>query len=895
VEEIKNNPAFFKTLFDASSEAIFVADDRGHYIHANHAACDLLGYDLDELIQLSVFDIVDREGVKFSDSDLPLIQSEDAPKGSKKHPWHSFIDGGHERGIIFCKRKDGTVLKLEYNAIRELLPGVNVSYMHPVDSLERIIAKLEAGEQRSKALIKAFPDLLFIIDYSGKYVDFIAGNENLLLLSRENFIGKYISDVLPAEIALEFHSKSRKLLETGENQFLDYALEIEGKKYFFDGKLMHFKDTELLFVARDITRIKSQELEYQELYSKFEAIIKAIPDSMFVIDKNGVFKDYFVSDEQQLVLDPEKIIGSTLFDLLPSEQVENHLNHYRTALHTKSIRVFEYDLYFDGQNRVYEARICPINEDDVLSIVREITEIHTTEKALRESEARFRNIFENASLGIFQTDFKGRIIKANNALARILGFDDAEQLTESVENVNDLYVNRADRRRFIELLKRDGQVHNFEFQARKKDGKIIFANTSARLVKDASGGEGFIEGFNTDITAQKEQIEFQKQIEIKEKAARLKDQFLANMSHEIRTPVTGIIGMTEIMKSTGLDENQSKYLGVITDSSRILLELINDILDLAKIEAGQMLLFPEPINFRDFLHNICRMFEYGFHEKGIQFELDLPEKMPEYIKVDSRRLKQILINLITNAMKFTQQGYVQLRLRVEAVCKNHYSYLIEIEDTGPGVPEKEQENIFKKFHQMNESVVRSTPGTGLGLAISRELVFLLGGKIGLKSKVGEGSTFWFSFKAGVVSKEEQKMIIPEMKVTKDLKFDANILVAEDKVTNQLVIKLLLQSFGCRVTLVKNGIEAIKAYKEDKFDLIFMDISMPEMDGYTALNELNKKNKNLCPVIVLSANNMQGAGQQYVDTGFDDFLSKPYTGSELGSILMKWIPQLIKKD
>jgi PAS domain S-box-containing protein len=254
-------------------------------------------------------------------------------------------------------------------------------------------------------------------------------------MPKENFIGKYVSDLLPPELAFEFHICVRKILETGEDQFLDYSLEIDGKRLFFEGKLIQYKDSELLYVARDITRIKKQEIEYQELSSKFEAIIKSIPDMLFVVDKHGTFKDFFVGEENQLALSRDKIVGSSLFDVFSTEQVDFHLNHYQIALQTRLPRIFEYDMQYDGQNRVYEARICPINNTDVLSIVRDITEIKNTEKALRESEERFRNIFENATLGIFQTTLDGRILKANDALARILGFDNAGQLMKDVSNV----------------------------------------------------------------------------------------------------------------------------------------------------------------------------------------------------------------------------------------------------------------------------------------------------------------------------------------------------------------------------------------------------------------------------------------------------------------------------
>jgi PAS domain S-box-containing protein len=891
MKNLKGTSVIYKLIFDTSTDAIVVADDGGQYIDANPAACNLLGYDMDEFLKLKVFDIVVDERLKFKNTEIPSIQLSKS-KEIHKHGWYEFLENGNEQGIIFCKRKDGSIIKLEYNAIRDVTPGHHVSFMRRVDSLESIINKMEAGELRSQALIKAFPDLLFVIDYAGKYIDFLAGKETLLFLPKENFIGKYVSDLLPAELALEFHSRVRKIIETGEDQFLDYSLEINGKRLFFEGKLIQYKDSELLYVARDITRIKKQEIEYQELSSKFEAIIKSIPDMLFVVDKHGTFKDFFVRDENQLAISKDKIIGSSLFDIFPAEQVDFHLNHYQIALQTRLPRIFEYNMQDAEQNRVFEARICPINDTDVLSIVRDITEIHITEKALRESEERFRNIFENATLGIFQTTLEGRILKANDALARILGFDNAGQLMKDVSNVRDLYVNPDDRNRFIETISQNGEVLNFEFRTRKRDGSLIFTNTSARLVRSHHKGMDFIEGFNQDVTTQKEQNEYQKQMEVKEKASLLKDQFLANVSHEIRTPVTGIIGMTEILKNTKLDENQSKYLNVINDSSRILLDLINDILDLAKIEARQMILFPELIEPREFLQNIYRMFEFNFLEKGVAFDFQISEDMPGLIRVDSRRLKQILINLITNAMKFTQKGYVQVRFDYKPAKDENHIILVEIEDTGPGIPENDQSTIFEKFQQMNSSFVRTTPGTGLGLAISKELVALLGGEIGLKSIPGKGSTFWFTFRVGSDTRKKQPVSEHQAPHVKDIKFEANVLVAEDKVTNQMVIKLLLESLGCRVTLAKNGIEALEEYEKEKFDLVFMDISMPEMDGFAALYELNERYSSRCPVVVLSANNMQGAGQQYINSGFDDFLSKPYTANDLREILMKWIPNCV---
>jgi len=381
-----------------------------------------------------------------------------------------------------------------------------------------------------------------------------------------------------------------------------------------------------------------------------------------------------------------------------------------------------------------------------------------------------------------------------------------------------------------------------------------------------------------------------------ETANNAKSEFLANMSHEIRTPMNGIVGAADLMTSTTLSVEQKSYLSTINKSAKGLLQLINDVLDISKIEAGHMELVNAPLDLRLVCEEM-RSIMFVSVKKNVDMDLIWDESIPRYVIGDIGRIRQVLINLIGNAIKFTEKGRIVIRVEGRADADGFYLINISVEDTGIGISSDKVEAIFDKFAQVEEATTRRHAGTGLGLTICRQLVQVMGGHISVKSELGVGTSFLVTLKLKKASPEQMSALQtdqPEAVLPADLLFDGvNVLLAEDNPTNQMIAGEMLTQYGCNVSYAETGSEVLEAVKVADFDFIFMDCRMPEMDGYEATRLLRAQEKDLgknrMPVIALTANAMQGDRELCIEAGMDDYISKPVRKDQIGGMLMKWLP------
>lgn len=382
--------------------------------------------------------------------------------------------------------------------------------------------------------------------------------------------------------------------------------------------------------------------------------------------------------------------------------------------------------------------------------------------------------------------------------------------------------------------------------------------------------------------------ELKKARDIAEQAAKAKAMFLANMSHEIRTPLNGIVGMIDIMRQTNLDDQQREYLSIIDISSETLLMIINDILDFSKIEASQISFEQISFNIRNEVDDVYKVLVYSARQKNLELSVRISNDVPETVQGDPFRLKQILINLINNAIKFTKKGFV--RVSVSFVRKTGKKDVIrfEVRDTGIGISPENQKKLFTSFSQADTSTTRNFGGSGLGLAISKRLVQMMGGDIGVDSEEGRGSTFWFTASldetvSGLIVKEEVKN---EYKV-RPLK----ILLAEDNAINQKVSMINIHKLGHQVELAGNGREAVEMFSRQTFDLILMDVHMPEMDGLEATREIRKIEKERqtdhpIPIIAMTATIYEEDIRSFYRWGMNDYLGKPFKPIDLTQVIEK---------
>ncbi|MBY0354848.1 MAG: response regulator [Rickettsiales bacterium] len=399
-------------------------------------------------------------------------------------------------------------------------------------------------------------------------------------------------------------------------------------------------------------------------------------------------------------------------------------------------------------------------------------------------------------------------------------------------------------------------------------------------------------------TAESAAIDLQESLRIAEEANLTKSDFLANMSHEIRTPMNGVMGMAHLLSETALTNEQRQYVSTINGSASSLLLLLNDILDISKIEAGALILEYIPYSLRHVMTESLTLLMPQALEKNLSLKLDIPEAAPHYIWGDPGRVRQVLINLLSNAVKFTTQGQVTLSIEVHHTAAPDPLMTISVQDTGLGIPKQKLAGIFDKFTQADSSVTRRYGGTGLGLAITRQLVTMMGGEIHVESTENAGSTFSFTLPFTASSEEEvvryggvKDQVQNKLRCEKMPISNARVLLVEDYYINQIFADKLLQKFGLHdITLAENGVQAIEAYEKDTYDIIFMDCQMPEMDGYKATENIRLMEKRLgryTPIIAMTANAMMGDREKCLKSGMDDYLSKPIEPERLRAILQHW--------
>ncbi len=376
--------------------------------------------------------------------------------------------------------------------------------------------------------------------------------------------------------------------------------------------------------------------------------------------------------------------------------------------------------------------------------------------------------------------------------------------------------------------------------------------------------------------------------------AMLKEQFMANMSHEIRTPMNAIIGFSSLLQKTQLDESQSEYLSAIKNSGSNLLNIINDILDFSKIEAGMLHLEKIPFSITKLINSLKLMFSEKAKEKNIDFEITIDKSIPENVFGDPTRLTQILVNLINNAIKFTNKGKVKVTCELKNIENNQAKLVFRIKDTGIGIPADKINDVFERFNQGNSETTRKYGGTGLGLSIVKNLVEIQHGEISLTSKEGEGSEFTVIISypinnESLVSLKENE----EIKIfgTKENKY--KVLLAEDNIMNQKLASTLLKGFGLEVDIAENGLIAMEKVKNNTYQLVLMDIQMPTMDGYVASRKIRDEIKSIVPIIAMTAHIMPGEKEKCMSFGMNDYISKPFKEIELYNIISKYLNEEIQ--
>lgn len=523
-----------------------------------------------------------------------------------------------------------------------------------------------------------------------------------------------------------------------------------------------------------------------------------------------------------------------------------------------------------------------------VAIVMLVYHFHKTKIELSESEDRYVNLFANNHSVMLITDPETEMIAdANPAACNFYGYP-IERLKEmSIFNLIAL-----PREQTVEI--QSGNMHDkkhFYSKHRQADGSVADVEVYGAPIN--IGGKFYFHYIVHDIT---NRIKAERELIAAKDSAisanRSKSVFLANMSHEIRTPMNGIIGMTELCLAKATDNEMKEYLKLVQKSAESLLRIVNDILDYSNLDAGQMKMEKNSFHLQECLKDVIDLFRIGVKQKGLEISLDYDPKIPHNVLGDPVRIRQVLANLIGNAVKFTHIGKINISVILRGIGDKNVEVLFKVTDTGIGISKDEVNNLFSAFTQLDSSWSKRYGGTGLGLVITKQLTELMGGKIWVESIKDVGSSFFFSVKLGLPTdfddKKEQQTALA---VSQNVEKVANILLAEDDKTSNYLVKVLLQKRNHNVVAVFNGAEAVEAYKNETFDLVLMDIQMPVMNGLEATAEIRNieaATGRYTPIIAVTAYALKGDKEKCFKAGIDDYITKPINNELFIATVANWL-------
>jgi len=689
----------------------------------------------------------------------------------------------------------------------------------------------------------------------------------------------------------------------------------------------------VMLVCEDVTMRRRMEGEFLQLSRRMELILDSAEEGIYGLDAERRTTFVNAAAERLLGWSAEELVGQVQHDFIHHSRPDGSPHSIEdcpvyATLRDGRVHASGNDIFWrkDGTGVEVEYTSVPIKEGQRITgavvTFRDVTERRRSEEALRQSEARFRMLVDTASEGVSTLDSEGRTNYVNQRMADMLGYEPSEMIGRSLHDFHD--DDAAEEGTALMQRHRQDLANVREVRFRRKDGADLWALLSTTPIPGLSRSPGGVLTMATDITDRKRaEAELIRAKESAERAAQVKSEFLANMSHEIRTPMNGIIGMTGLLLDTDLTGEQRDYLEMVDESAESLLRVLNDILDLSRVESGSLELDPQPFPLRETLVDTLNTLGLRARQKGLGLSFRVRPEVPNGVIGDAGRIRQVLVNLVGNAIKFTDAGEVSVNVGREAGEGGEMMLHVTVQDDGIGIAPERQAAVFDRFTQADSSTTRRFGGSGLGLAISSQLVGLMGGRIWVESEPGRGSAFHFTARldlgpagaslarddvgaapraipragAGASRSEwvtgthnrrpamDRSVRTPEGADTDETARPGglHVLVAEDNPVNQRLALALLRKSGHRVTLAENGLAAVEAFEREPFDLVLMDLQMPVLGGLDATARIRQSEQlsgGHVPIIALTARAMAGDRERCLEAGMDGYLSKPLNPEQL---------------
>jgi len=753
-------------------------------------------------------------------------------------------------------------------------------------------------DDRFKKMVEDSQDWFWEFDANANFTYASPRIRDLLGYEPEELIGLNAFDLMDAEEARRVHDHfdpiAKKYLPF--KGLININTHKDGRKVVVESSGTPIFDSEGRFggyrgIDRDITeRMQTAEL-LREKAAELQTILETSTEWIWEIDLSGhhVYSNDTLRDF--LGYSPEEFVGREYAEFLHEDdrrEVAKILPGYIREKRGWQGWMLRWR-HKDGSYRWLESNARPMFDADghvtgFRGVDRDVTQRKRIEEALKLSEEKLNNIVTLLPQSIYEADFGGRVTFANRAAFELFGYSQAD--FDAGLNVLGMVapedVDRA--RENIGQLYRGGEEGNQEYMALRKDGTTFPVMIYSSVVSKEGSPVG-LRGVIIDITKRKKyEQELEKARDVAERASRAKDEFLANISHELRTPITAVLGFSELLLGTALSEQQQKYLGTIVSSTETLLALVNDLLDLARIEAGKVYLDASEFSLRALIGEVADSQKPAAKVKGLAFQTRVSADVPDRLIGDPLRLKQILINLTVNAIKFSEAGNVALSVVVETFHQTTPLLRFDVTDTGIGIRSEDLPEIFQPFSQLDPSSTRKFGGAGLGLAICIKLLDIMGGELTVDSSEGVGSTFHvcLPFEVAAMATVAEKKVFSDH-VAGPAGPLLRVLLVEDHEVSQYFFAEVLKRCGHHVDLAANGAEALGRLQGSVYDLVLMDIQMPVMDGLEAIGKIREREKaegGHLPVIALTAHAMEKDRIDVLSKGFDGYVSKPMKVQEL---------------
>jgi len=776
----------------------------------------------------------------------------------------------------------------------------------------RVQQELEKSEEQFRALFEEAPVAYHELDTTGIVRRVNRAECQMLGYERSEMLGKPAWFFAAPESQAESQRATHEKL-SGQRPLAPHEREFARR----DGSLLLVQvhdriirdhagnPTGMRTALLDITKRKKAEKDLRESASLLEATLEATADGILVVDLHG---DIVSHNQRYLdVWRMEPALAATLDSPSRLAFIESQLTdpaHFRRTIAEgyaePAKETLDFLEFLDGRFVERSSRPQKVGDEIVGRVwtFRDLTEHRRALQDLRASEERWQLALQGNNDGLWDWNARTNEVFYSGRWKQILGYQEHE-----LPNTNQEWESRVHPEDFARVqgqlqdyLDRKTQFYTTEYRIRARDGSYKWVLARGQALWDEAGHPLRMVGCHSDITERKLAEEALRRARDEAQAGnRAKSEFLANMSHEIRTPMAGVLGMIDLVLATGITPQQKEYLETARDSADSLLVLLNEILDLSKIEARRLELAPVAFSIRQSVEGAVRLFAVRAQEKGLALTSAVDEDVPDMLVGDPLRIRQILLNLVGNAIKFTDAGSVGVRAMVQSRTGSTTLLRVEVTDTGIGIPPGKHELVFDRFRQADGSMSRRHLGSGLGLTISAHLVDLMGGGIGLRSEEGHGSTFFFTVPLELATVDEEghyagsepSAMLSASQPSAPV-HGLRILLAEDNAVNQKLAALLLRREGHDVTVVGDGDAAVRAVAQSSFDVVLMDLQMPEIDGFEATAAIRAAERGTgrhLRIVALTAHAMKEDRDRCLKAGMDDYLTKPIDPARLRSALV----------